>query len=702
MDRWVEVDIDWFGRPIAGARTGEFVEQVAPLWRGADGDRGLMLNVGFLIDVVTLWSGDADQRLPLRAKRLAEWADATYGDLRALVQELKSEAVNQGLGTLLVGVFVAGPGQVVWPPESGSLYDLYGSWYERHPELYPLNVSLLPGPDLDPRVPLQRDGYRYAAFPEGLPDGIAFADVLAAQWGLLADFVGLDAILLRDGFLGPMLYARRGPYGTAASTDPRENTTWTEVVTDVCRRLKSVRPEGLVMLYSTGVGGTAEWRVGCVDVEAVVAAGDVDVFVDQTWGGAWQDWWEQGWKAWTHQVANLAVHGAMIRGANLHRRTACRHYKLIETWDGWEPWDTIHLTPGKLEWGIWALSHAATVTPDGLVVPDGSYVSWMNYRDGRLLDTEAIRWLADRLDAAEASAQSMTHIRGPLIVHDREAVAALHREHPHTNHSEWIEDQVGFLMKWGVAALAATRSEWLPAEWPDGLIVQTGSETTLARIAESTPVLVCGRASTVAPRMLAECGAQSTGWAVPAGYDLTQFSSGDLAVPEPVHYPERDEVMAVEGAAMVTTAQGGPVLTRGRRGLWWQPPDFFDPSNAWLPRHQIGSPSPYVEAARAFVEAVRAVGGFVIDPVAVHLPVSVHAWCSDGRWHVLVGNLETGWIGDSRHPREVTIRIPRDALGRLVGAEGTEVAAQAADGRYRVFCVTAPPQGMTLLREEAA
>src|SRR5690606_10940926 len=118
-----------------------------------------------------------------------------------------------------------------------------------------------------------------------IPDGISFAEAFAAQWAELSDFLSLDALHLRDGFLGN-LYSRRGPFGTTASPDPDENRTWTDAVISLCRAVKHHCPDTTLMLYSSGIGGTAEWRVGCVDVEEVIAAGDVDVFVDQTWGGA--------------------------------------------------------------------------------------------------------------------------------------------------------------------------------------------------------------------------------------------------------------------------------------------------------------------------------------------------------------------------------------------------------------------------------
>ncbi len=269
------------------------------------------------------------------------------------------------------GVLIAGLGQVVAPPDTGSMYDLYSNWYDRHPELYPLDISPLPGPDLDPRVPMHADSYRYVTRPDGIAEGEPFPEFFGAQWGAVAQYLGLDLIHLRDGMLGPMLYTRVGPYGSVASADPAENRSWTDAVKRLFRACKQAHPGGLVMAYSSGLSGTAEWLAGCVDLEDIVADGALDIFVDQTWGGAWQDWWDDTWKGWTFQLAYLLGHGAQIRGGNVGRSAtggafggaACRQYNLIETWDGWEPWDTLHDTPGKLEWAIWAFAHACSAGP---------------------------------------------------------------------------------------------------------------------------------------------------------------------------------------------------------------------------------------------------------------------------------------------------------------------------------------------------
>jgi hypothetical protein len=693
MDRWVEIDIDWFGSPPWDERIDEFVERTRPLWSSDQDLHGVCFNIGWLADLVTEWTGRPDQKLPLRSRRFSRWAAISYADLRRFFDQLRDASARAGVPDLRLGILVAGLGEVVAPPVTGTMYDLFSSWYERHPELYPLDISPLPGPDLDPRVPMRADTYPYATRPEGIRDGDSYPEFFGAQWGSVADFLGLDLIHFRDGFLGPLLYTRVGPYGAAASADPSENASWTDAVRRLFRAAKEAYPDGLVMAYSSGISGTAEWQVGCVDLEAIVADGALDIFIDQTWGGAWQDWWDDLWKGWTFQHAYLLGHGAQIRGGNVARaaadRPACRQYKLIETWDGWEPWDTLHDVPGKLRWACWAFSHAAILDPAGTpLVPEGTYISWMNDWNDRLIGADEVAWLAENLDAAEASAAGLEAVYGPLLVHDREALVRKSATDPAGNASEWIEDHVGMAMKWGAPVIAGTRLEWLPDNWPEGAFVQLGSSAAGVAGMDG-PVVAVGRADLIDPEILARAGLRLTDERVGPGYRLGTPSSPDLPAEERVHLPEHAVVRAGSDTWVGYASHGRPVLAGTDRVLMWQPPDLADPGNPLIPRSQIGSLSPYVEAYRAV--AARTRGGVKVSPPAVHEPVAVAVWKSAGTVHVLLGNLESRWFGDARFSRRVTLELPRTRLG-LDGAARYALEPIDDQGLRRQRAgVTSPP-----------
>jgi len=704
----VEIDIDWFGSPPWDRSLERFLGRIRPLLHGERPVQGVCFNVGWLADLVTEWTGDQDQRLPLRSRRFAHWATLSYADLRDFFDQTKAAARGLGMPDLRLGVLVAGLGQVVAPPDDGSMYDLFSSWYDRHPELYPLDISPLPGPDLDPRVLLKGDDHHYATRPHGLRDGEPFPEFFGEQWGSVAKFLGLDFIHLRDGFFGPLLYTRCGPYGTTASADPTENRTWTDAVRRLFRACKDAHPDGLVIAYSSGISGTAEWLTGCVDLEEIVADGALDVFIDQTWGGAWQDWWDDTWKGWTFQLAYLLGHGAQIAAGNLRRERPCRHYLLIETWDGWEPWDTLHDTPEKLRWAIWALTHATVIGPDGLLPRDGIYMSWMNDWNDRLIGEEEVAFLARNLDPAEASARGMDRVFGPLLVHNRSGLAAKYAADPRSNASEWVEDFAGMALKWGLPILAATQPDWLPARWPEGALVQLPGKLDVTGLEElGGPVVSTGRADLVDASLLQRAGVSTTGERLPGGYTLGRPSSRDLPREERVHLPERVAVVAGEGAWVGYEAGGSPVLAGRGQFLYWQPPDLADPTDALVPHSQIGTVSPYVEAARAM--QARTSDGVRAEAPPAGEPVTFSCWSSGGIVHVLLGNLESGWMGDSRFPRRATVVLPRARLGLDAKtayvlrpeAGGDPLVAGDAGGTELRFTIEVPAQGCWLGRLEA-
>ncbi|HUY52942.1 MAG TPA: hypothetical protein VMV92_45810 [Streptosporangiaceae bacterium] len=681
MDRWLEIDLDWFGPPPCHDRITEFAERVAPLWAGATGWRGVVLNIGWLADIVTEWTGDPAQHLPLRSRRYQRLRQSTYDQLRAFIADLKEAAGRHGAPDLKVGLLIAGLGYVVAPRDTGAMYDLYSNWYDRHPELYPLDISDLPGPDLDPRVLLRADDYPYASRPGGVTEGESYGDLLGDQWGSLSRFLGLDVIHLRDGFWGPLLYSRRGPYGEKASADPRENQSWTDALIRLIRSVKEANPDALVMAYSSGISNTGEWRSGCIDIQQIVADGALDIWIDQTWGGAWQDWWDDWWKGWTYQYANLLGHGVPLREGNQRRAgQPCRHYKLIETWDGWEPWDTIHRTPGKLLWGIWSFSHACVLTADGPRVPEGSYISWMNDWDLLLLSASDVTFIAGALDQAEASARELTEPFGPVAVFDYESVAAVHAKSPRENVSEWTEDHLAMLLKWGTPVLAASSWRDAPERAPEGYIAQVPAAIpdavkAMAGQPGQGALVAAGRADHLDPWVLERAGLRLSGVRHAAGYRRDTPTSPDLPQGDSVHLPDHEGLTAAPDTVVRYAAKGVPLIS-GRSGCWlWQPPDLAAPGNPLMPRSQLGTIAPYVEMSRVLAEESA---GIRTEQVPVELPVTIQSWRSGGTVYVLAGNLESGWVGDSRSVRVATVVIPRARAG--LGSGQVSVAIAAASG----------------------
>jgi len=208
----------------------------------------------------------------------------------------------------------------------------------------------------------------------------------------------------------------------------------------------------------------------------VAKQGYLDIFVDQTWAGAWNevglretDFWNNPLLGWTYQLGYTLLHAAMLAD------TRVRHYPLVETFDAWEDWDVIHTAPERLRWGIWAYSHAAVKTPRGLKLPVGSYISWSN-QGKRLLDGDDVRFLAANLNATIADARQTREVFGPTLVYSRESMQwQIEHAAPDRDIKEWIDEQAASVMKWPVPILSVTRLEWLPQVKSDLFILQTPS-----------------------------------------------------------------------------------------------------------------------------------------------------------------------------------------------------------------------------------
>ncbi|MDX2227550.1 MAG: hypothetical protein SFY92_10745 [Verrucomicrobiae bacterium] len=705
-DRWCEMSLSWFDPKKMDRQAAELLERLAPLYRSVSGTQGLLIESGFRLDVVTEWTGDPDQLLPIRAPQLAVWEKQSYRTLGRLFDTLKKAARKKGLKNFRVGLPMLSCGDAA----DAHIYDFKCPFQGRHPEMYDNRYPA----NLCPGNPIKQDRYPYASLPKGLPKGMSFNEMFGRQWGVFSGNFGADLLVLRDGWLTTTVYSRQGPWGLAPSKNPGDNKAWTDSIVDLYRQLKKFAPQTLIAGYSGAMSAVGELRVGGADLEAVVAAGDIDVWIDQTWAGAWQDWWTWETLGWTMQMANMLTHGIMIARGNRRRSSApCRHFNLIETWDAWEPWDTLHQVPEKLRWGIWAFSHACVKTPEGLKVPEGTYLSWVNNRTQELWSREDVSFLTRHLNAAQESARHMEQPLGPTLVYNRPMMEWLNRKKPALNASEWIDDQAGMLMKWACPILSITDSDWLEHVPHDALIVQSPGQLparTRSRLLARSDrgVILAGRADLMAPDLLRKMNLRKTGPLRRSGFARAypRSEARTLAgIPEwnKLFLPDWQPCKA-PSKSVLFESEYGPLMVRDQDGhlLYWQPPDWYEPGNPVMRRCQVGSLAPYVIASD-FLEKSAARNGSARVVTAPHSePVTVHLWKGRDGLHVLAGNLETGITGDARNPRQVTVILPGQECGpdaALIDLDdGRKIRPKkTGDGGFS-FSLTVPPEGLRLLR----
>jgi len=705
-DRWMEIDLYWFKQHDQAGSVRQFWDRFRPLFAGVCGYRGVILNIGWTVGPVMEWSGNLDQRISLpTGSGESQWVDEhqmltgttaqreklfeerfaspvvikrrgydpwTYGDVKQLSAALKAEGARAGIRGFRVGILT-----YAWT----NAYGEEAAWVRRHPEAFTKSSfhqerCFDVGRYFDPGARLHADARPLGGLPGGIPEGMPVHQAFAAQWGSLSHVLGLDAIMLRDSFGLPLPYQRGGPWGLVAPS-PAVIHKATRDVEDLVRETKLANPRALVMMYSSGASAIADWRSNGLDLEALARQGYLDIWVDQTWAGAWNEvgvrdhvFWNGPAKGWTYQLAYMLTHAAVLAG------TRVRHYPLVETFDAWESWDVIHTAPAKLRWGIWAYSHAAVKTPHGLEIPAGTYISWAN-RGERLLSENDVRFLTTNINAAVTDAHGMNDVMGPTLVYNRSAMQ-WQAEHATADGqiNAWMGEQAGSLIKWPVPILSATRMEWLPQVHSDLFVVQTPVHLPQPQLSELEKLIRGGQAVAllgsaaggIDPRLETLAGRRGDFDAGPVEVqpcrgttDAAGYVKGAEASFSSFCYPQH--VTASSSAQVIYRADGVPQLTLeatgGRRVMVWNPPDLRSAEGQPLSWLWGNTGTPYALAAGVMNDLLKQQGGLHSREIDLPQTMNIAAWrTADGGIRILAGNLEEGLRDDADLSRHAVLEIP--------------------------------------------
>lgn len=704
-DRWLEIDLYWFKQQEQAASVSQFWRRFQPLFADLCGYRGVILNIGWTVGPVMEWSGNLDQRISLpTGSGESEWVDEhqmltgttaerqksaearfaspievkrrgydpwTYGDVKYLAEAIKAEGARAGIPDFKVGIL-----NYAWTNAYGEV----AAWVKRHPEAFtkpatPEGTNWDAGSYFDPGALLHADAAPLGGMPGGIPEGMPVHQAYAAQWGSLSRALGLDAIMLRDSFGMPVPYRRGGPWGPIAPS-PEVIRKATRDVAALVRETKQANSAALVMMYSNAASAISDWRSNGLDLESVAAEGYLDIWVDQTWAGAWNEvgirdheFWNAPTKGWTYQLAYMLTHAAVL--ANTH----VRHYPLVETFDAWESWDVIHTAPEKLRWGIWAYSHAAVKTPRGLKFPVGTYISWANQGE-RLLSESDVRFLADNINAAVADARQTTEVMGPTLVYNRRAMQ-WQAEHATRDGqiNEWIDEQMGSVIKWPVPMLSSTRIEWLSKVHSDLFVIQTPVHVAgpdidaIARLARAgQPVALLGSAAGgIDPSLAGMAGIRGTFDAAPARVFPCRADNQAPALIKAADtsfhtfcYPQK---ITASSARVIYEAGGVPQLTLnssdGRQVAFWNPPDLRSGEGRPLSAIWGNTGAPYALAAGVFSEMLKSRETVRPAQIDQRQTVSLAAWrTASGDFRILAANLEEGLRDDADLSRHTVLEVP--------------------------------------------
>jgi hypothetical protein len=707
-DRWMEIDLYWFEQKDLSGSVNEFWQRFAPLYSDVEGYKGIVLNVGWTVNYIIEFSGDLQQKIALPVgsgqqpwvaetsalpgstdDRVREWKQRfstplmvprhgygswTYGDLKRLADLLRAGGEQRGIPGFKVATLC-----YAWTNAYGEI----APFAKRHPEAWTA-WGTAAGDDptvnlnsyFDPGKTLHADGGKFAALPKGIPEGMSVHTAFTAQWGALSKSVGLDGIMLRDSFGFPVPYARSGPLGPVMPSAEVIHRATADVSTMV-REIKLANPAALTMMYSNAASAISDWRSNGLDLESVAKEGYLDIFVDQTWAGAWNEvgvrhdnFWNVPLLGWTYQLTYTLEHSAMLAG------TKVRHYPLVETFDAWESWDVLHTVPQRLRWGIWMYSHTTAKTPHGLRLPEGTYISWAN-QGKRLLSEDDVQFLRTNINDARRDAATMSEVYGPTIVYSRDAML-YQADHAAPNYDikEWTDEQVGTVIKWPVPILSITRIEWLPQVKSDLYVFGAPSHlpadqlNTIERLARSgQPMSFFGSSREgIDPSLL-----RLTGWsATPRTPDRPgkfQGMLGDLHLANtnniPVKFPIQQRLTDASAAPDTTvySVEHVPALVLNQSGSLnlsvWDPPTLL--GRCCKPLREIlgNSGAPYALAAATLTQQLASGKALRAATIDLDQTGTVAAWrTTDGRIHLLAGNLEEGLREDADHSRHISLQLP--------------------------------------------
>jgi hypothetical protein len=701
-DRWLEIDLYWFDKGNMEKSVDLFWKRFLPLVDEIGGWKGVILNVGWISDYILEWQGDLNQEIKLPKnmkqspvfkvegqlsgttlereelwKNRFENADKfqvisyerwTYADLKKLVNAIKKVAQKKyNLLNIKVGTLVLGWESIY----SGDVSE----FSNKHPNVYLNNA-----PNLE--ATLTSDLKKYGAFPEGIPGNTPFTEFFGKQWGDLSKDINLDVLILRDSFLGVGVYSRRGPFGQMASDHPEKVSNWSKATADLVKQTKISNPEALVIGYSSAASAVADWRVNCFDLEAIAREGFLDAWIDQTWAGAWNElgqrpetFWNNPLLGWTYQLSYMLLHGAVLSDTKVH------HYFLTETFDAWESWDIIHNAKDRLRWGMWAYSHAAVVTPGGLKMPSGNYISWCN-QGKRLLSEADVEFLTENLNSAIIDAGETKKIFGPTLVYCRSSMEWQSKNKPDESIKEWIDEQAGTLMKWSVPILSVTRLEYLPSVVSDMFIFQTPVHMKKSEKENIIKVLESGKPSAIFASLaggldkdiseMIGVNTKDTIINTTKFIGTLNYNTGGIFSLLPNTFPVFQPYTKnnfTQGMKIIYSVANSPTLgfnqMNRKQILFWDAPEFSknlpsDFGDYGESLDQIlGSPTPYVITARLFNEIMKNNGLIYIDEIMQDQPVNLSAWqLQDGSYKIMAGNLEEGINHSADHSTHTVLNLP--------------------------------------------
>ncbi|MFV0416154.1 MAG: hypothetical protein ACK5NG_07275 [Chthoniobacterales bacterium] len=529
--------------------------------------------------------------------------------------------------------------------EEKANYDIEGKWFFEHPEV------------MDERFGKFHFGAQ-VTLPTNeavaSPEDCIFGDYFVAKFSSLASALKIDAVLFRDHVF-TKAYVRG--FGGARYMPPAWREELNEAIANVFRGLKAKNPSLITIGYSSGSSAMEEWRSHGFDLEALANTGCLDLWITQTWASAWQDYWPAHGMGFTFQLTSLLTHAAMLA------KSPTKHLFVLETFDAWEPWDSIHQYPSKVAWEISAYSHATVKESDGQNRRvAGFYLSWL-HRSKELLPEKTVSQVCGWLNDTQSSLADNPTPGGPCLVYDRAGLLASINSPSDFSRGEELDDYCAMLLKFGVPVLSVVRRENMMQVEADGWIIPTMNQI-------DRPMLQWLRNESSAGHSILLLGSPDC---------LEAEVRDDLKLktiplprhaqkPDTIHFsPEAAELVDAQGAAWnqfsrsletsdawetQISALGGPVFSQLKEThiFFWEPPEWGTPTELHLTTRSTGSPEGWQAVAGLFAANGWGKASLKFQNEDLQKPVCFLFWRYPlaNTTGVLLGNLETGTMGNSQ------------------------------------------------------
>lgn len=652
---WTEIDLYWFQGESPEIKAKKLFDRLSSLFMLSPYARkGISICVGWLYDSVLYWNSDPEMIIPTCQPPAYEaW---TYRRLAELISSLKSEAAVREISDFHVSISLLGGHTMAFDPDSTcegwggrtqeneekAKYNIVGKWFAEHEEI---DWSTYGIAFFGSKINIRRDDRVSET------DVDCFGDYFADKLCDFCKYTSFDAVVLRDSVFTPAY--RRGNKNRYMSVNDADRLNDSFIRT--FSRIKSKMPKIIIIGYSSGISPSEELRSHGFDLEKVAGSGYLDLWITQTWASAWQDYWPANSMGYTFQLTNVLMSMAKLSGKK------CKHLFLVETFDAWEPWDSIGQYPSKVSWELWAYSHAALITPKDTLYSAGCYMSWMN-RGNKLLSESTVQYLCDRMKDCMIDLEKKPIPGGPCIVYHKAGFDNLMGSTCSYSHGEEIDDWASMLVKYGIPVLSITRSEWLeninrhdfifpvPAALDDQLM------NTIERfIIEGRKIFFTGQAALLPERIKKVLNLKTLDepaqCEMPSCAQVCERVSSQIKV-KGLQINQRQRTFEEsEDWETLITCLGGPVMAKNRNNkcFIWETPEWGTPYELHLTSKSIGSVELYLTVAHI-------IGSDGWDKEEIQWinedyqkPLCFLYWkYADGHKTLLFGNLETGCTGNSQ------------------------------------------------------